>query len=71
MTGRRYRLSTCVKIRTRYKQSVKFAAVGAYRYRINGEYIMSANIGVLLVIGFPVALLAVLWIFDKVSVRPE
>jgi len=32
---------------------------------------MNANIGVLLVIGFQAALLAVLWIFDKVSVRPE
>lgn len=32
---------------------------------------MSINIGVLLVLGFPAALLAVLWIFDKVSVRPE
>jgi hypothetical protein len=32
---------------------------------------MSTNIGVLLVIGFPAALLAVLWLFDKVSVRPE
>ena len=32
---------------------------------------MNANIGVLLAIGFPLALLAVLWIFGKVSVRPE
>jgi hypothetical protein len=32
---------------------------------------MNPNIGFLLVIGFPAALLAVLWIFDKVSVRPE
>ena len=32
---------------------------------------MSANVGVLLVVGFPAALLAALWIFDKVSVRPE
>ena len=32
---------------------------------------MSANIGVLLVIGFPLALLAVLWVFGKFSVPPE
>ena len=32
---------------------------------------MNANIGVLLVIGFPLALLACLWVFGKVSVRPE
>jgi hypothetical protein len=32
---------------------------------------MSPNVGVLLVIGFPAALLFVLWIFDKVSVRPD
>ena len=32
---------------------------------------MNVNIGVLLVIGFPLALLACLWVFDKVSVRPE
>ena len=32
---------------------------------------MNPNIGVWLVIGFPLALLAVLWVFDKVSVRPE
>jgi hypothetical protein len=33
--------------------------------------IMNVNIGVLLVIGFPLALLACLWLFGKVSVRPE
>ena len=32
---------------------------------------MDANIGLILVIGFPLALCIVLWIFDKVSVRPE
>ena len=32
---------------------------------------MNANISVLLVIGFPTALLACLWVFGKVSVRPE
>jgi hypothetical protein len=32
---------------------------------------MNPNIGVLLVVGFPLALLAVLWVFDKVSVRPK
>ena len=32
---------------------------------------MNPNIGVFLVIGFPLALLAVLWVFDKVSVRTE
>ena len=32
---------------------------------------MNANIGVLLVIGFPLALLACLWLFGKFSVRPE
>jgi hypothetical protein len=32
---------------------------------------MNANVGVLLVIGFPLALLACLWVFGKVSVRPE
>lgn len=32
---------------------------------------MNPNIGVWLVVGFPLALLAILWVFDKVSVRPE
>ena len=32
---------------------------------------MDANIGLLLVIGFPLAFCIVLWIFGKVSVRPE
>ena len=32
---------------------------------------MNANIGILLVIGFPAALVLALWIFGKVSVRPE
>jgi hypothetical protein len=39
--------------------------------RKQGGLVMNPNIGVWLVIGFPVALLAVLWVFDKVSVRPE
>ena len=33
--------------------------------------IVGANVGVLLVIGFPLALIAALWVFGKVSVRPE
>ncbi len=32
---------------------------------------MDVNIGVLLVIGFPLALVFALWVFGKVSVRPE
>lgn len=32
---------------------------------------MDANIGLILVIGFPLALFIVLWIFGKVSVRPD
>jgi len=32
---------------------------------------MDANVGVLLVIGFPLALVVALWAFGKVSVRPE
>jgi hypothetical protein len=32
---------------------------------------MNATVGVLLVIGFPLALMVALWIFGKVSVRPE
>jgi hypothetical protein len=32
---------------------------------------MNPNIGVIFVVGFPLTLLAVLWVFDKVSVRPE
>jgi hypothetical protein len=32
---------------------------------------MNPTIGVLLVIGFPTALLLALWVFGKVSVRPE
>ena len=71
MTGRRYPLSTCAKIRTRYNRFEKFGADNFYQHRVNRGQIMNPNIGVLLVIGFPAALLAVLWIFDKVSVRPE
>ena len=32
---------------------------------------MDANIGLILVIGFPLALCLTLWVFGKVSVRPE
>ncbi len=32
---------------------------------------MNATVGVLLVIGFPLALMLALWVFGKVSVRPE
>jgi hypothetical protein len=32
---------------------------------------MNATAGVLLVIGFPLALMVALWVFGKVSVRPE
>ena len=32
---------------------------------------MDVSIGVLLVIGFPLALVSTLWVFGKVSVRPE
>ena len=32
---------------------------------------MDVNIGVLLVIGFPLALVLALWVSGKVSVRPE
>jgi hypothetical protein len=32
---------------------------------------MNPTIGVLLVIGFPAALVLALWVFGKVSVRPE
>ena len=32
---------------------------------------MDANIGLILVIGFPLSLCFVLWLFGKVSVRPE
>jgi hypothetical protein len=32
---------------------------------------MNATVGVLLVIGFPLALMMALWVFGKVSVRPE
>jgi hypothetical protein len=32
---------------------------------------MNATVGVLLVIGFPLALMVALWVFGKVSVRPE
>ncbi len=70
MAGCRYPLSTCAKIRLRYNWQTIFTH-NFYRHRVNEGYIMSPNIGVLLVIGFPAALLAVLWIFDKVSVRPE
>ena len=40
------------------------------RQPIEGS-VMNANIGLILVIGFPLALCVVLWIFGKVSVRPE
>jgi len=36
-----------------------------------GEIIMDANIGVMLVVGFPLALIVAMWVFGKVSVRPE
>ena len=32
---------------------------------------MDANIGLILVIGFPRALCLALWVFGKVSVRPD
>ena len=32
---------------------------------------MNANIGLFLVIGFPLALCLALWVFGKVSVRPD
>ena len=32
---------------------------------------MDVNVGILLVIGFPLALFAALWVFGKVSVRPK
>jgi hypothetical protein len=32
---------------------------------------MNATVGVLLVIGFPLALMVALWVFGKASVRPE
>ena len=56
---------------TRYNHGRKYSAVNSEWHRKNRGKIMNPNIGVLLVIGFPLALLAVLWIFGKVSVRPE
>lgn len=32
---------------------------------------MDATIGLFLVIGFPLCLCLALWVFDKVSVRPD
>ena len=32
---------------------------------------MNPTVGVILVIGFPAALVLTLWLFGKVSVRPE
>ena len=32
---------------------------------------MNPTVGVILVIGFPAALVLALWLFGKVSVRPE
>jgi hypothetical protein len=39
-------------------------------FRLGGK-IMDANIGLILVIGFPLALCLALWVFGKVSVRPD
>ena len=39
-------------------------------FRLRGK-IMDANIGLILVIGFPLALCLALWVFGKVSVRPD
>jgi len=39
-------------------------------FRLGGT-IMDANIGLILVIGFPLALCLALWVFGKVSVRPD
>jgi hypothetical protein len=36
-----------------------------------GRKIMDPTIGVVLVVGFPAALVFCLWLFGKVSVRPE
>jgi hypothetical protein len=36
-----------------------------------GDFIMDASIGLILVIGFPLALCFALWAFGKVSVRPD
>ena len=71
LTGPDYPLSACAKMITRYNHRRKHCAFASKWHRINRRQIMNANIGVLLVIGFPLALLAVLWIFGKVSVRPE
>ena len=32
---------------------------------------MNSDIGILLVVGFPLVLCALLWVFGKVSVHPE
>ena len=71
LTGPDYPLSACTKMIKRYNHGRKYGAVDSEWHRINRGKIMNPNIGVLLVIGFPLALLAVLWIFGKVSVRPE
>ena len=39
-------------------------------FRFGGK-IMDANVGLILVIGFPLALCLALWVFGKVSVRPD
>ena len=64
-------LSACTKMIKRYNHGRKYSAVNSEWHCKNRGKIMNPNIGVLQVIGFPLALLAVLWIFGKVSVRPE
>ena len=32
---------------------------------------MDANVGLMLVVGFPLALIFAMWVFGKVSVRPD
>lgn len=56
------RISPCHQVWKRYNSC---------QYLTIERSIMDVSIGVLLVIGFPLALVLTLWLFGKVSVRPE
>ena len=55
-------ISSCAACQSGYNRNSDFRL---------GKKIMDANIGLILVIGFPLALCLALWVFGKVSVRPD
>ena len=55
----------------RYYASDITDSINKSKYLTVRELSMDATVGLILVIGFPLALCAILWVFGKVSVRPD